>query len=73
MAEVKQIYDLLFTFVITIVAIAGALYGGYQLFDGFTNDQPAEKKRGFTVLIVTVAVIIFLIALKPIIASMAGI
>lgn len=67
MAGVQSIFNLVLGAVIAIVASGGLIYGGYQLWDGFTSDNPANKKQGAIVLIVTVVSCAVLIAAKSII------
>lgn len=68
--QATQLLNIIMTAVQTVIAIGGLLYGGYQLWDGFTNDQPQEKKKGITIFIVTVVVFGVLTAAKPIIVGM---
>lgn len=65
-----DLLNIIMTAVQTIIAVAGLLYGGYSLWDGFTADQPQEKKRGIIVLIVTVVIFGVLLAAKPVIVGM---
>lgn len=70
LSSVEQIFNLIAWAVIAIIASAGLFYGIYALWDGFTNDQPEGKKKGFTVLLVTVIAIVVLIVAKTIIWNM---
>lgn len=47
------LFDIVFNAITIIVAAVGVIYGGYMLFEGFTNDQPEAKKNGVKALIVT--------------------
>ena len=71
MTQPKALFDLLYSVIIGIIGMAGVLYGGYSIWDGFTNDQPESK--GITIILVTVFVIIFLFAAKNLILGMVGI
>lgn len=73
MTQPKALFDLLYSVIIGIIGMAGVLYGGYSIWDGFTNDQPESKKKGITIILVTVFVIIFLFAAKNLILGMVGI
>lgn len=73
MTQPKALFDLLYSVIIGIIGMAGVLYGGYSICDGFTNDQPESKKKGITIILVTVFVIIFLFAAKNLILGMVGI
>ena len=73
MTQPKALFDLLYSVIIGIIGMAGVLYGGYSSRDGFTNDQPESKKKGITIILVTVFVIIFLFAAKNLILGMVGI
>ena len=48
MTQPKALFDLLYSVIIGIIGMAGVLYGGYSIWDGFTNDQPESKKKGIT-------------------------
>ncbi|MGN0557605.1 MAG: hypothetical protein ACI4IV_07150 [Acutalibacteraceae bacterium] len=61
MAEIQPIYNLVFFVVYAIVGFAGVIFGGYALWEGFTADQPESKRKGITVLIATVVIIVFLV------------
>lgn len=73
MTQPKALFDLLYSIIIGIIGMAGVLYSGYSIWDGFTNDQPESKKKGITIILVTVFVIIFLFAAKGLILGMVGI
>ena len=73
MTQPKALFDLLYSVIIGIIGMAGVLYVGYSIWDGFTNDQPESKKKGITIILVTVFVIIFLFAAKNLILGMVGI
>lgn len=73
MTQPKALFDLLYSVIIGIIGMAGVLYDGYSIWDGFTNDQPESKKKGITIILVTVFVIIFLFAAKNLILGMVGI
>ena len=49
MTQPKALFDLLYSVIIGIIGMAGVLYGGYSIWDGFTNDQPESKKKGITI------------------------
>lgn len=61
-----EIVNLIFNGVQAIIGGAGVLFGAWQLWDGFTNDQPESKKKGITVLIVTAVVLGLLLTAKGI-------
>lgn len=71
-ANVSQLLDLILNAITLIILIAGLLYGAYQLWNGFTDDQPQAKKHGLTILIVTVVVVVLIQSIKPIFVNMAG-
>lgn len=73
MTQPKALFDLLYSVIIGIIGMAGVLYGGYSIWDGFINDQPESKKKGITIILVTVFVIIFLFSAKSLILGMVGI
>jgi hypothetical protein len=73
MAELKQIADIVFGVIVAAIAIGGGYYGIYCLYEGITGDQPAEKKKGFTVLIVVVVILVAMFQLKPLLYSLAKI
>ena len=54
MTQPKALFDLLYSVIIGIIGMAGVLYGGYSIWDGFTNDQPESKKKGITIMLFTV-------------------
>ena len=56
-----------------MVPTPSPMASGYSIWDGFTNDQPESKKKGITIILVTVFVIIFLFAAKGLILGMVGI
>ncbi len=39
-----------------IIMAIGVLFGGYELFQGFTDDQPSKRKHGITVLIIGISI-----------------
>lgn len=53
-----------------VILVTGVLYGGYELAQGFMDDQPARKKQGITALIVgiTVAAVIYTV-MQTVLAS----
>lgn len=67
---IKQIFDLIAWAVVAIIGAGGLFYGVFALWDGFTNDQPESKKKGITVLLVTVISVVVLIVAKTIIWNM---
>lgn len=69
MQQVTQLVDIIFNGIIAIIAAAGLLFGAWNLWDGFTNDQPESKKKAILTIIITVVVIVLIIAVKPIVLS----
>lgn len=39
-----------------IIALIGVIYGGWELAQGFMDDQPSKRKQGLTILIVGISV-----------------
>lgn len=72
MQDVMSLFNLIFGAIVGIISIVGGLFGGYRFWDGWTNDQPADKKQGISIIIITAVVVVFLYQAKPIIMSMAG-
>jgi hypothetical protein len=73
MENILKIVNVLFGGVIGIIAIIGAIWGGWSLFEGFTGDQPESKRRGFIVIVAAVVIIAMLLILKPILMSLINI
>ena len=69
MQQVTQLVDIIFNGIIAIIAAAGLLFGAWNLWDGFTNDQPESKKKAILTIVITVVVIDLIIAVKPIVLS----
>ena len=65
-----ELLDIILNAIKVIIAAGGLCYGGWQLWDGFTNDQPQEKKKAVVVFIVTVAVFVVLTAARGVIVGM---
>lgn len=70
LSNIKQIYDLCIWIIVGIIATAGFLFGGYSLWEGYMEDQPSSKKRGFIVVFATLFVLIFIILAKSMIWNM---
>ena len=73
MTQPKALFELRYSVIIGSIGMAGVLYCGYSIWDGFTSDQPESKKKGMTIILVTGVVIIFLFAAKNLILGMVGI
>ena len=65
--NLESIFNMIVGAVIAFIAAGGFIFGGYTLWDGFTNDQPESKKKGATVMIITLVVCIFMFAAKSVI------
>ncbi len=39
-----------------VILVASVIYGGYELWSGFTEDQPSRRKQGITFLIIGITV-----------------
>ncbi|MEG2380120.1 MAG: hypothetical protein RSB38_00285 [Oscillospiraceae bacterium] len=64
--DINALTTLIFNAITTIIAIVGFLYGGYSLWDGFTNDQPENKKKGIQVIVVTAVICGVIVSAKSI-------
>lgn len=62
--NLHTIFNMIVGAVIAIIGGGGFIFGGYCLWDGFTNDQPEAKKKGATVLIITLVICIFMFAAR---------
>ncbi len=65
--NLQTIFNMIVGAVIAIIGGGGFIFGGYSLWDGFTNDQPEAKKKGATVLIITLVICIFMFAARSVI------
>lgn len=70
MSGVTALFDLVYGTIMTVIGLSGVAYGGYAMFDGFTNDQPEAKKRGITVIIVVATVLVFMSQAKGIVLGL---
>ena len=70
MNEINQVVEIVFNGIVSVIAIVGLLYGAWSLFEGFTGDQPESKRRGFFVIVATVAIVGMILLLKPILTGM---
>lgn len=70
MTAVNQLFELIYGTVMAIIGLGGVAFGGWALYDGFTNDQPEAKKRGITTIIVVMMVLVFMGSAKGIVLSM---
>lgn len=68
--SLKQLFDLVVWAVIVVVGGSGAVWGGYALWESINNDQPEAKKRGIIIVISTIVIVAFLIAVKNIVWGM---
>ena len=39
-----------------VILVIAVIYGGYELFQGWIDDQPSKRKHGITVLIVGISI-----------------
>jgi len=69
----KQLADLVMGIIMALIGMGGLAFGGWNLFDGFTNEQPEGKKKGIITLLVAVFAIILILSGKSIVYSLAGI
>lgn len=66
-AQTTQLLDVVLKTVKGIIAATGLIYGGWQFFEGYTDDQPEKKKKAITVILVAAGTFALLTAAKPII------
>ncbi|MBQ3195414.1 MAG: hypothetical protein IJB65_03005 [Clostridia bacterium] len=39
-----------------VILVIGVIYGGYELFQGWIDDQPSKRKHGITILVVGISI-----------------
>ena len=66
-ATVKDLVNLIFNGVIIVIACGGVIFGGYNFYEGWTNDQPEMKKKGIQTLIIVGVAIGVMFAAKGIV------
>lgn len=52
----SEIINLVVGWMCAVILLIGVIYGGWELAQGFMDDQPSKKKQGITILIVGVSV-----------------
>ena len=51
-----EVINLVIWWMCAVILIIGVIYGGWEVSQGFMDDQPSRKKQGITILIVGVSV-----------------
>ena len=72
MTAVNQLFELIYGTVMAIIGLGGVAFGGWALYDGFTNDQPEAKKRDITTIIVALTIKEPVIVLRDAFVELVG-
>ncbi len=66
---VEQVFWLIVIAVCVIVGLGGGIFAVWNLWDSATNDRPEERKKGITVLIITVVSLVLILGVSGIMWS----
>lgn len=62
-----EVIELVIGWICAIILLIGVIYGGWELAQGFMDQQPGKTKQGITALIVGVSVASIIYAISQLI------